>query len=154
MCYHHLKLSTIDELNDHVHSYAVDAADQEIRSAIESLVVWFWRLSASYFFNALASAAFFSAQRFFVAATIAALPSALSTLFFFAGFAAFLEVAEPAFFSAHRFRCAAAIASSGSAYFARRLLRAQTQMEHGNPHVSTGVLLSVHRFSVSALRIL
>ena len=40
---------------------------------------------AGYFF----AAAFFAAQRFFKAATIAALPAALSTRFFLAGFATF-----------------------------------------------------------------
>jgi hypothetical protein len=43
---HHLKLSTIDDLNDPFDLGPVDTTDPEIRYAIENLVVWFRQTSA------------------------------------------------------------------------------------------------------------
>jgi hypothetical protein len=43
---HHLKLSTIDELNDPFDLCPVDTTDPEIRYAIENLGVWFRQTSA------------------------------------------------------------------------------------------------------------
>jgi hypothetical protein len=71
-----------------------------------------------YFF----AAALFAAQRFFRAATILALPSAVSfRVGFFAGLPALVgAVPEAVFFSAHRFLCASAIAFRPAALIFRR----------------------------------
>ena len=96
------------------------------------------------------AAALFAAQRFFVAATIAALPSALSTRFFFAGSAAFAGVAEPAFFSAHRFLWAAAIALRPAALI--RLLLGAVGVTGALPLFrprSSAICASIRRFWAS-----
>ena len=62
-----------------------------------------------------AASARFAAQRFFSAATIAALPAALSLRFGFAGASSVLASE-----AAHRFRCPAAIALRPAALILRR----------------------------------
>jgi hypothetical protein len=82
---------------------------------------------AVFFFGCVAAAAFLAAHRFFRAATIAALPAALSLRFGFDPTA----VLDSPFDAAHRFRCASAIALRPAALSLRLTRRGASEAPTG-----------------------